>query len=328
MGHPERHIPCGQFATAHLPAASNAKRVTLLNVFLFSHLRDTPAEAHATLAAFLCSPFSVSIAGNVRAQLTGPEEQLEDIRAGQIIAVTFHGNHELSSDELATVITTKASGSISNFLYNATLHVVGSPFQMLDFSKLQRDTAALNEYYRDHGFLDAWSTYRVTADSSDVHAYYEYIRRQRLTQNSEGTTTPSIPQVRDTITFQIHEGQPYTISRVTIEGLESLPNEFQPELTEGVTIKNGERWSRPVAAKEVERLTGILIENGYPNVQEDSIVVQHTAGYRTVNVLIYFRPGHRYRYGPMHIIYDTTSQEKSRVAEDVIRAQLLLDSGH
>src|SRR5665213_1148418 len=147
-------------------------------------------------------------------------------------------------------------------------------------------------------------------------------------QTNNGTAQAPVPQLRDTGSSLVQEGQPYTISRVTIEGLESLPEEFQPELTEHVTIKTGERWSRPVAAKEVERLMGILFQNGYTNPREDSILVQHTEGYHTVNVLIYFRPDHRYRYGPVHIIYDTTSAEKSRVAADVIRAQLLTDSGH
>ncbi len=135
------------------------------------------------------------------------------------------------------------------------------------------------------------------------------------------------PVIEDTVTFQIYEGPAYTISRIAIEGLESLPNEFQPELTSRVTIKSGERWSRPAAASEVDRLIGILIENGYPNAREDSIIVQHTQGYHTVNVLIYFHAGHRYRYGPIHIVYDTTAQAKGRVADDVILAQLYLDSG-
>lgn len=288
--------------------------------------RSLSARASRLLTVLVCL---ISVASGTRAQRTGPTEQpSEEIRAGQIIAVQFEGNHQLSSDELATVVSTTASGSFSNFLYHASLKLAGSPFQSLEFSKLQHDTTALNEYYRDHGFLDAQSTYRVTADTSDLHTYYEYIRQERLLQNPEGKTAMPMPQVRDTVTFQIHEGRPYTISRVTIEGLESLPNEFQSQLTEHMTIKTGERWSRPVVAKEVERLMGILLENGYPNAREDSIVVQHTAGYRAVNVLIYFRAGHRYRYGPVHIVYDSTSQEKSRVADDVIHAQLMIDSGH
>ncbi len=273
--------------------------------------------------------FLLSVAAVARAQRTGPTEQpSEGIRIGRIAAVKFQGNHQLSSDELATVIETNASGWWSNAIHTITFKIAGSPYQSLDFSKLQRDTTALNEYYHDRGFLDARSTYRITADTGDIHAYYEYIRRERLMQNPNGTSEAPLPTVRDTVTFQIYEGQPYTISRVTIEGLESLPNEFQTELTGHVTIKTGERWSRPVAAKEVERLMGILFQNGYPNPREDSIVIQHTEGYHTVNVLIYFRPGHRYRYGPVHIIYDTTSAEKSHVAEDVIRAQILTDSGH
>ncbi len=256
------------------------------------------------------------------AQLTG--QSGEEV-PGQVTVVRFEGNHHISSDELATVTTTKVTSFFQRALHGIAFLKLGANYQSLDNSKLERDTAALNAYYKDKGFLDARSSFRVTQDTADIHAYYEYIRQERLMQNV-GKISP--PEVHDTVTFVIQEGHPYTISYVAIEGLESLPNEFQPELTEKVTIKSGEQWSRKAAASEVDRLIGILIENGYPNAHEDSIVVRIQPSNHTVNILIYFRPGHRYRYGPVHIIYDTTSQEKHRVAENVIRAQLLIDSGH
>ena len=82
------------------------------------------------------------------------------------------------------------------------------------------------------------------------------------------------------------------------------------------------------SAKKFQRLINILIENGYPNARLDTIPVQHTEGFHDVNVLLYFRPGHRYRYGNVNIKYDTTSPVKSRVADKVILSQLYIDSGH
>ena len=244
---------------------------------------------------------------------------------GRVAVVRFQGNHQLSSDELATVVSTKATGFFSNALHNITMGAAGSAYQTVDYTKLARDTAALASYYHDKGYLDARASVRVSTDTTGLRQYYEYLRQQRLMVNAQQLSPPLI---EDTVTFIVHEGKPYTISHIAIEGLESLPNEFQPELTSRVTIKTGEQWSRAAAASEVDRLINILVENGYPNATEDSIVVQHTQGYHSVNVLIYFRPGNRYRYGPIHIIYDTTSQAKGRVANSVILAQLYIDTGH
>jgi outer membrane protein assembly factor BamA len=263
------------------------------------------------------------------AQLTGPEaREARFAPPGEVIVVNFEGNHVLSTPELSTVITTKVTPLTSRLLYSISFKKLGETYQMFDATMAQHDTSVLNEYYRDHGYLDAKSTYHVSPNRDDLREYEIYLRNERLRKASPNESRSNAPKIRDTVTFTIQEGLPFTIARVAVEGLESLPNEFQPELTEHMTIKAGEQWSRPVAAKEVQRLTGIMVQSGYPNFKPDTIIVEHIAGKRTVNVLLYFRPGHRYRYGPIHIIWDTTSAEKSRVAANVILSQLYIDSGH
>jgi outer membrane protein assembly factor BamA len=71
-----------------------------------------------------------------------------------------------------------------------------------------------------------------------------------------------------------------------------------------------------------------MVEQGYPNFRFDTIVVEHTEGKTTVNVLLYFTTGHRYRYGSVHIVYDTAVAAKSHVAARVVLAQLYIDSGN
>ncbi len=268
-------------------------------------------------------------ASRLIAQTTGPgaEEQPSNIIPGEVIAVRFVGNHALSSEELATVTQTKAPGFLSNLAYHALLHVVGTPYESLEIPKLERDTAALKQYYADHGFIDAQATFRITYNHNDLRAYFDYIRHQMLVKGgvNEGET---LPTVRDTVTFYITEGEPYTISRIAVEGLESLPIDLQPQVTEHVAIHTGERWSRVAAAKEVQRLINILVESGYPNARSDSLIVNHTSGYHTVDLLLFFRSGHRYRYGPVHIIFDSTAPTRSRIAENVILAQLTTIEGH
>src|ERR1700733_4566781 len=208
---------------------------------------------HASLLAI----FSLLIAANARAQLTGPEQYDEtELAGGNVIAVNFEGNHQLSSDELATVTATNFTGWFSRTLYNSwILRSFGGQYQTLELATLQRDTQSLNHYYWDRGYLDARSSYRVSHNIDDERAYYKYIRNQRLTKSSSGTA--EIPEIRDTATFIISEGQPYTISRVAIEGFELLPNQFQTVLMGNMTIKTSEKWSRATAAKEVQRLTTI-----------------------------------------------------------------------
>ena len=264
-----------------------------------------------------------------KAQTTAPapEEQPQNVTTGQIVAVEFQGNKALSTDELSSIITTKATDGLSRFIHGLPLiSGLGSDYQTFSQASLDRDTAILNRYYQDHGFIDARSSYIIRANRDDLHNHYEQIRRQRLTQNSDTKGAPLL-EVRDTVIFTIREGAPYTISRVSIEGLETLPNEFQSELNEKVTIKSGQRWSSTAATNEAQRLANFLVEHGYPNARYDSIPVQHIAGRHDVDVLLYFHPGNRFRFGPIHIKFDTTSAEKHIVSRDVILAQLYIDSG-
>jgi outer membrane protein assembly factor BamA len=264
------------------------------------------------------------------AQTLAPESEGQSVNmtTGQVVAIEFQGNHAISSDELATVTTTKVTGGLSRFVYDLPLlKSYGSDYQSLSITALNHDTASLNRYYQDHGFINARCSYVVRADHEDLHNFYERIRKERLMQSSNVKGAP-LPQVRDTVIFTVKEGPPFKISRVAVEGLESLPNQFQTDLNEKVTIKSGQRWSRVAAATEIQRLINILIENGYPNARSDTIVVQCDEKLRTANVLFYFHPGHRYRYGKVNIQYDTSSAEKSRVADAVILSQLYIDSGH
>ncbi|HEY3875427.1 MAG TPA: POTRA domain-containing protein, partial [Candidatus Kapabacteria bacterium] len=254
-----------------------------------------------------------ALATPAMAQFTGPEEQQSpSITTGIVTEVIFHGNHALSSDELSTVVSTKAVSSFSHTLHGLPFHLLGSDYESLSQPALQRDTAALNQYYHNHGFIEAKSSYQVIPNRDDLHNYFEYIRRERLTK-TPGQSTGSLPPVRDTVIFTIDEGRPFTISHVSIEGLESLPNEFQTELNDKITIKKGERWSLTAEASEVQRIVNILIQNGYPNVRSDTTKVQWEPDSGTVRLLLYIHPGHRYKYGPVHIVYDSAYGNKSTI---------------
>jgi len=264
-----------------------------------------------------------AVAQTTGGPITASESQ--EAISGPVVEVRFVGNHELSSAELGTIVSTKVTGWFTrNILHPIGL---GDGYQTLELSTLQHDTAVLNQYYKDQGFILANSTYRVTPDRSDLKAYYDYIRHERLIKGPGKKSDREVPEVRDTVTFIIDEGPEFKIARISTSGLDALPEQFQTELTERGTIKSGQRWSRAAAAKEVQRLADILVENGYPNAKHDSIVIEHVEGHTNVNVLLYFSPGHRYKYGPIRIEFDTATAEKSIVREDVILAQLMIDTG-
>jgi outer membrane protein assembly factor BamA len=267
----------------------------------------------------------------LHAQLTAPAHQIgTDVPPGDVVVVKFEGNHALSEAELATVTATKVTGFFSRFLYYYTVGILkwaGAPYQKADPATLSRDTAALNLYYKDHGFISAKSRYRVVPNFDDAMAWEQYLRHEKLQHSPGQKRADPGPTIQDTVIFSINEGPPYTIDFISFSGLENLPNEFQPELNERVTIKHGQQWSRAAAANEANRLADIMVERGYPNFRSDTIVVENPEGSTKVHVNLYFTTGHRYRYGETKIVWDTNTAAKSRVAAKVIKAQLMTHQG-
>jgi outer membrane protein assembly factor BamA len=245
---------------------------------------------------------------------------------GIVTKVQFEGNDSLSTPELQTVVATHVPSGFSRFLAGIPLlGAFGEDYDTIDYAKLQRDTASLNLYYKDHGFLLAKSTFEVRANRADIQAYQDWLRKRAAYRippsNDKG------PLLHDTVIFRIKEGPAFDVSHVTFTGLENLPEEFQPELTEHVMVKAGTRWNLETAGQEATRIDSIMIENGFPYFSRDSMLVLAKKENHTVNVEYFYHTGPRLRFGPVRIIYDTNSVEKLRVDPRVIKAQLLTDSG-
>ena len=97
----------------------------------------------------------IMIASAARGQYTGSNRRDEaDLAGGEVIALNFEGNHQISSDELSTVTATSVTGGFSRMFYYfpySLLRFLGDPYQTLEFPTLQRDTQSINNYYRDRG---------------------------------------------------------------------------------------------------------------------------------------------------------------------------------
>jgi outer membrane protein assembly factor BamA len=269
----------------------------------------------------------LALAGAAHAQVTGrpsaPSEASLMIDSGLIVDVRFEGNEHLTNYELKQVIATQAPGTLAKFL-NSIIPSLGTPPQYADRVVLDQDVENLEHFYRDNGFMEADVEYEQRFDSNDYRIYIEILNKNRVIARE---ARQKLPRVRDSIVFWISEGPEYTIGGVAFIGLEALPEEFQPELTERNTIKLGERWSATTANAEIARLQHILEENGYPFFKKDTIVAEVIKDTRKVRVLPYLNPGNRYRFGEIRIVYDTANRVKSTISERVVLGQLSLDSG-
>lgn len=268
------------------------------------------------------------LAGVAHSQSTGrrplpPSDASLLIDSGLISAVRFEGNENLTDFELRQVVATQVTKGLDKFLHSI-IPSLGTPPQYADRVVLEQDVESLELFYRDNGFMEADVEYEQRFDSADFQRYVEVLNKNRVTVREN---RKPLPRVRDTIVFWISEGPEYMISGVAFIGLEALPEEFQPELTERNTIKIGERYSASTVSSEISRLQQVLQENGYPFFKKDTIIVEVLPETKRVRILPYLNPGNRYRFGGVRIEWDTATKVTSRVSERVIRGQLSLDSG-
>lgn len=259
------------------------------------------------------------------AQVTGPPSGTAQeilIDSGEVTAVRFEGNDAMSDYELSTIVNTRTSTWIERTL-NSIVPSLGAGRQYADRVVLDQDVENLNAYYKANGYMEVQSAWQQRYNREDLDAYIKVLNQNRTAPREY---RQKLPRVRDTVIFWISEGPVYNIAGVSFEGMEALPEEFQPELTERNTIKVGQRWSSRTAESEIARLQSILGENGYPFFKKDSIVLDVLVETNEVRVLPYITPGPRYRFGEVRIVYDST-REDSRVSERVVKGQLSLDSG-
>jgi outer membrane protein assembly factor BamA len=290
------------------------------------HRSRTHFSARPALAA-VCCVVAFFGAGQAKAQLTGPSAPPKELALdapGEVVKVEFVGNTKISTPELQSVVATHVTSGLEKFIHSITFGAFGSGPYMLDRATLDRDTAAIVGYYRDNGYLSARAEYVVNAG---IEGLREIQRLNRVNQSLPQGKRVKAPELKDTVIFLITEGAVSKIHGVSFEGLELIPNEFQPQLTDSSTIKVGTRYTRKQVAGEVTRLETFMSENGYPYFKHDSTIVENTNLHRDVRVLLYFNAGHRYKFGPIRIEYDTASPEDSRVAERVVKHQFEFQPG-
>ncbi|GHV79966.1 outer membrane protein assembly factor BamA [Spirochaetia bacterium] len=140
--------------------------------------------------------------------------------------ILFEGNSIFSTRTLRGQLSLKPKGLIAVFNDGA--------FQE---AKLTADRAALTQYYRDRGYIDA-----------------------EVTDVSRATTRDKKGNNNLTITFRISEGRIYTFGGITFEGNEIFTTE---QLSAQVYSKNGDTVNARRVEEDLQRIMGLYAENGY-----------------------------------------------------------------
>jgi outer membrane protein assembly factor BamA len=255
-----------------------------------------------------------------RAQTSPIDRALGVPDSGVVVAVIFNGNNTFSDAVLQTVINTRVSSFLEHLEHTITLGAIGSGKIYTDQASRDRDTANIEEFYRENGFLFAHCVVEVHTDIEQLRQVELLDQQNRLLPRNARKHLPPLP---DTVFFHINEGPVSNITGVSYSGLENLPTELQPELTEHSLIKLNVRYSSAIVLKEVSRVQAILGENGYPFFKYDSTATEHANDHNVdVHVLFYFETGNRYRFGESTILYDTNSSENRHVNESTVRSEL------
>jgi len=261
-----------------------------------------------------------------RAQLLSPlDRSLGVPDSGIVEQVLFDGNKSFPDEVIQSVATTRVPSLFERIGHTITFGAIGAGTQYTDQATRDRDTTSIEEFYKENGFLFAHASVEVRTNQEMLRQVEVLDRQNRLLPGKNRKPLPALP---DTVIFHISEGPPSNVTGVSYSGLENLPTEIQPELTEHSLMKLNQRYASSAVLKETSRLQSILAENGYPFFKYDSVVVEK-ANDRSVNVhvLFFFETGHRYRFGNPHIVYDSTSDEKRQVHEVDILSQLDMQRG-
>jgi outer membrane protein insertion porin family len=137
--------------------------------------------------------------------------------------IRFEGISIFSSRTLLGLVSLKPKGIINDGAFQE--------------AKLTADNAAITQYYRDRGYIDAEVT--------------DIFRERKRDEKGNNTLT---------ITFRIYEGRIYTFGGVVFEGNEIFSTK---QLADLVFSKNGETVNARRVEADLQRVMGLYAENGY-----------------------------------------------------------------
>ena len=156
-----------------------------------------------------------------------------------------------------------------------------------------------------------YSKQLLSADLETIKSYY--LDRGYINFNIDSTQVSLTPDKQDVyITINLTEGDQYTVRSVKLAGDLIVP---EKELTEMISLKEGDVFSRKEAVESTKRISDRLSDDGYafanvnivPDIDKDS---------RTVGITMFVDPGKRVYVRRVNIV----GNDKTK--DEVIRREL------
>ncbi|MCC6883835.1 MAG: outer membrane protein assembly factor BamA [Verrucomicrobiales bacterium] len=199
---------------------------------------------------------------------------------GVLRKVTFVGNKAFGAEELRKQMSQKEKGLLNIF----------SKKGQTDANSLESDIRAIENFYRDHGYLNArvLNASRVRADEKNVD-----------------------------LVITIDEGQPYHVGALKIEGIRVLS--YDSEINPYLRTKAGSIYSGEALREDIRLIQDQYGVQGYA----DAVAVPRLdpSGGNQVDIVLQVSEGQRFKVREIHI------EGNTKTLDEVIRRELSVSPG-
>ncbi|MGA9118875.1 MAG: BamA/TamA family outer membrane protein [Bacteroidota bacterium] len=221
----------------------------------------------------------------------------------EIGSIAFEGNSGFSTPELRAQIQTKETpGFLSKFMYGSISEKLGRKDEYLNYVVLGSDVERLHKYYENRGYREA----RIDTSLQ----FYD-----------DGAMV--------NITFKIQEGYRSVIDSLTYRGIPNGPETIWEDIHNGPPrISQGDYYNSLLLEEEVKRVLQVFANNGFPNASfvRDSSYARQYASTGNFKVLLDFKAGRRYRFGPITVEQEVDSlrgiSRRDDISDDIVLEHL------
>ncbi|HEX4997199.1 MAG TPA: POTRA domain-containing protein [Terriglobia bacterium] len=195
--------------------------------------------------------------------------------------IQFAGATFFTPEQLRQITRIRASGALNPGIFSRDL--------------LETDLESIKALYRNAGFFDVSATSRQEEDAQEQ--------------------SKSI-----TLTIEIHEGQRYSIARLSFSGVSAIP---ESELRQKVTVLEGQPYSATDIDAATKNLMSAYHALGYSDVR--IFPIREPDGAMNVNITFQVTEGMPYRIGDITIAGNRLTAEKIIRRDSILRAGMPYD---
>lgn len=211
----------------------------------------------------------------------------------EVSSINFEGNRILTTTELSNqMLTRETPGWLGKFLFNSISERMGRKNEYLDHVTFSSDLDRLKKYCVNHGFHDAEIDTQLRYDTNRLSVDIQVL---------------------------ISEGRRAIVDAIEYRGLVYEPQSIQEDVFGSPRIQKGDPFVLPVLEEEVNRVLTILRNSRYPNSQylRDSSGAMRYASTGNYHVVLSFRMGKQYRFGPVTVVQEIDSLRSPEPRTDI-----------